>query len=182
MLKSFVFILATVTVAAAETMPEPSASQVAPATAPTDPQIAMIAVVANNIDIDAGKLAIEKAQDKSVKELAEMMVRDHTTVNDQVNALAKKLGVSPQESAISTSLKSDADKTMEKLKKLSGTQFDKAYVENEVKFHTAVIDVVDKSLIPNAKNAELKSLLETSRPIFVAHLEHAKNVQTSLDK
>jgi putative membrane protein len=43
-----------------------------------------------------------------------------------------------------------------------------------------VLDAVDKTLIPGAKNAELKALLEKTRPAFVAHLEHAKKVQGSL--
>jgi putative membrane protein len=66
-----------------------------------------------------------------------------------------------------------------KLKKLSGAEFDKAYMDNEVSYHEAVIKVVDDTLIPNTKNAELKALLESARPIFVSHLNHAKEVQAS---
>ena len=56
----------------------------------------------------------------------------------------------------------------------------KAYVDNEVGYHQAVIDALDKTLIPNAKNAELKETLVKIRPAFVAHLEHAKKLQASL--
>ena len=45
-----------------------------------------------------------------------------------------------------------------------------------------MIDALDKTLIPNAKNAELKALLTKVRPAFVAHMEHAKKVQASLGK
>ena len=45
-----------------------------------------------------------------------------------------------------------------------------------------MLDAVDKTLIPNAKNAELKALLVKVRPAFVAHLEHAKQLQASLGK
>src|SRR3954452_8701726 len=69
--------------------------------APTDPQIAMIVVTADNVDIDAGKFAAEKSTNPKVKEFAEMMVRDHTSVNGQATALAKKLNVTPQESPTS---------------------------------------------------------------------------------
>jgi putative membrane protein len=147
-----------------------------------DAQIAMIAVVADSIDIDAGKLAEEKASSKEVKEFAQTMVRDHTAVNAKATALAKKLNVTPEESATSKSLKADADKTMAKLKGMSGAEFDKAYVDNEVAYHEAVIGVVTKTLIPNTKNAELKSLLESAGPIFTSHLEHAKHLQKSLSK
>lgn len=63
---------------------------------------------------------------------------------------------------------------------MKGADFDKAYVDNEVGYHQAVIDALDKTLIPNAKNAELKETLVKIRPAFVAHLEHAKKLQASL--
>ncbi|MFN2476405.1 MAG: DUF4142 domain-containing protein [Chthoniobacterales bacterium] len=150
--------------------------------APTDPQIAMIAVTADNVDIEAGKMAEKKASSKEVKEFAATMVRDHGAVNGKATALAKKLNVTPEESATSKSLKSDGDKTMKKLEGMSGTAFDKAYVDNEVAYHEAVIGVVTKTLIPNTKNAELKALLESAGPIFASHLEHAKMLQASLNK
>jgi len=146
----------------------------------TDPQIAMIAVTANSIDIDAGKLALEKSSNPKVKEFAQMMVRDHTAVNRKATNLAKKLNLTPEESDTSRSLKSDADKTMTKLRELSGAEFDKAYVDHEVEYHEAVIKVVTDTLIPNTKNAELKKLLEGAGPIFTSHLNHAKEVQSSL--
>lgn len=150
--------------------------------APNDAQIAMIAVTADNVDIEAGKIAIEKAQDKGVKEFAELMVRDHTAVNAKATALAKKLGVTPEESATSKSLKEDGDKQMAKLKALKGAEFDKAYVDNEVTYHEKVINAVTTVLIPNTKNAELKSLLESAGPIFASHLEHAQTMQKSISK
>ena len=157
-------------------------AQTAAAGAPNDAQIAMIAVVADTVDIDAGKLAAEKASSKEVKAFAETMVRDHTAVNAKATALAKKLGVTPEESDTSKSLKADGDKMLAKLKGLSGAEFDKAYVDNEVAYHDAVIGVVTKTLIPNTKNAELKGLLESAGPIFSSHLEHAKHLQKSLSK
>ena len=156
------------------------AAQEKSAAAPTDPQIAMIAVTADTIDIDAGKLAVEKTTNPKVKDFAELMVRDHTSVNSQATALAQKLNLTPEESATSRGLKADADKEATKLKGLSGAAFDKAYADNEVAYHEKVLGALDKTLIPNAKNAELKSLLESARPIFESHLNHAKEVQSSL--
>lgn len=150
------------------------------ATPPTDPQIAMIAVTADSIDIDAGKLAAEKSSNPKVKDFAQMMVRDHTAVNKKATDLAQKLKLTPEESDTSRSLKSDADKNMAKLKGLSGAEFDKAYMDNEVAYHEAVIKAVTETLIPNTKNAELKKLLESAGPIFTSHLTHAKEIQSSL--
>ena len=149
---------------------------------PTDAQIAMIAVTADSVDIDLAKLAKQKTRNKAVKEFAQTMVRDHTAVNAKATALVKKLGVTPEESDTSRSLRSDGDKKMAELKTMKGAEFDKAYIDNEVNYHEAVLGVLDKTLIPNTRNAELKSLLESARPIFVSHLEHAKKLQASMSK
>jgi len=155
-------------------------TQSSPASAPTDPQIAMIVVTADNVDIAAGKVAAKKSSNPKVKEFAESMVRDHTSVNKQATDLAKKLNLTPEQSPTSQSLKSDGEKTLTKLRGLKGAEFDKAYIDNEVAYHEAVIKALDDTLVPNAKNAELKALLETGKPIFTSHLDHAKELQSSL--
>jgi putative membrane protein len=68
------------------------------------------------------------------------------------------------------------------LKTLSGAAFDKAYIDHEVAYHEAVLNALDKTLIPSAKNAELKALLVKVRPAFVAHLDMAKQIQAESSK
>ena len=153
---------------------------VASAQGVTDAQIAHIVVTANQIDIDAGKLAKAQSTNAEVKKFADTMVTDHTGVNKSATELVTKLKVTPEDNPTSQSLKKDADANLKKLKGLSGAAFDKAYVDNEVAYHQAVIDALDKTLIPGAKNAELKALLVKVRPAFVSHLEHAKHLQSSL--
>ena len=149
---------------------------------PSDPQIAGIVVTANQIDIDAGKLAQSTSKNKEVQAFAKQMVTDHSAVNKQAGALAKKLGVTPAESETSGALKKGAAENVAKLKKLSGAAFDKAYVDHEVDYHQAVLDAIDKVLIPGAQNAELKGLIEKVRPAIQAHLDHAKHLQATLGK
>jgi putative membrane protein len=148
----------------------------------SDAEIAHIVVTANQVDIDAGKLAQSKGSNAEVKEFGERMVTDHTGVNKAASDLATKLKLTPKDNPTSQSLKEGGEKNLQKLKGLSGAAFDKAYVDHEVAYHQQVLDALDKTLIPNAKNAELKSLLQKSRPAFVAHLEHAKQIQASLAK
>jgi putative membrane protein len=148
----------------------------------TDAQIAAIVVTANQVDIDAGKLAASKTNTPEVKKFGQQMVTDHTAVNKQATALVTKLKVTPEDNPTSQSLKSGGDKNIANLNGLTGAAFDRAYVDNEVTYHQAVIDAIDKTLIPSAKNAELKALLVKVRPAFVAHLEHAKMIQSSLAK
>src|SRR5882672_5649345 len=149
---------------------------------PSDPQIAGIVVAADQIDIDAGKLAKSRTRNKEVKDFAQQMITDHTAVNKQAGALAKKLGVTPQDSDTSKSLKQGAADNIANLKKLKGAQFDKAYVDHEVAYHQAVLDAIDKVLIPSAENAELKGLIVKVRPAIATHLEYAKHLQGTLGK
>jgi putative membrane protein len=147
-----------------------------------DAQIAHIVVTANQVDIDAGKLAVAMASSPEVKKFGQLMVTDHTGVNQQAGQLAAKLKVTPADNPTSQSLKTGGAKNVATLKTLRGAAFDRAYVDNEVAYHQAVLDAVDKTLIPNASNAELKALLVKVRPAFVAHLEHARSLQASLGK
>jgi putative membrane protein len=154
----------------------------AEAGAPTDPQIAAIVVTANQVDIDAGKYAESTSRSQPVKDFAKMMVTDHTGVNKSATELVTRLKVKPEGNATSESLKKGGDDNLRSLKGLQGAAFDKAYVDHEVAYHEQVIDALDKTLIPNAQNAELKALLVKVRPAFVAHLDHAKRLQATLGK
>src|SRR5205823_14361482 len=108
-----------------------------------------------------------------VSNFAQTMIKDHTSVIDQATALVKKLGVTPKSNSTSKKLAADAENTRKKLQSKTGAEFDKAYVDNEVAYHKAVIDVVSNTLIPQSQNAELKSLLQSVVPILKTHLEHA---------
>jgi putative membrane protein len=147
---------------------------------PTDPQIAAIVVTANQVDVDAGKLAEGKTRNKDVKAFARQMVTDHTAVNQQAGALVKKLGVKPEANPTSASLQQGGAQNMAHLKKLKGKDFDKAYVAHEVAYHQQVLDAIDNTLIPSAHNAELKGLIEKVRPAIAEHLEHAKHLKMEL--
>jgi putative membrane protein len=170
--------------AAPAVAPAPDTAKPAAAAAPAinDAQIAHIVVTADAIDSAAGALAKQKGASKAVKDFGQTMVNDHGGVNKQAVALATKLNVTPQDNDVSKQLKAGADANIAKLQGLTGAAFDKAYIDNEVAYHQAVADAIDKTLIPNAQNAELKALLEKSRPAFGAHLERAKSIQASLAK
>jgi putative membrane protein len=155
-------------------------SSLAAAQSITDAQIASIVVTANQVDVDAGKLAASSTKNAEVRKFAQLMVRDHTDVNRQAVGLVTRLKVTPQDNETSRSLAAGGEKNVAALKSLKGAAFDKSYVEHEVAYHQAVLDAVDQTLVPNAKNGELKALLVKVRPAFVAHLEHAKHLAASL--
>ena len=172
-MKSFVAILVTSVALATGT---------ALAAGPNDAQIAAIVVTANQVDIDAGKLAGARSHTAEVKAFARRMVTDHSGVNKSAVELVTRLKVTPEDNVTSQSLQDGGKQNMAALRKLRGKAFDHAYVDHEVAYHQQVIDAVDQTLIPNASNADLKALLIQVRPAFVAHLEHAKQLQSSLAK
>ena len=110
------------------------------------------------------------------------LVTDHAGVNKSATELVTRLKVKPEENDTSNSLKKGGEENLANLRKLSGADFDRAYIDHEIAYHQTVLDALDKTLVPNAQNAELKALLVKVRPAFVAHLEHAKQIQSTLGK
>ncbi|WP_162426700.1 DUF4142 domain-containing protein [Pontibacter pudoricolor] len=146
----------------------------------SDAEVAHTAVTANQIDIDYAKIAKERSKNTEVLKFAETMTNDHKAVIEQAVALVTKLGVTPQDNAVSKNLLADAEKTSKMLRTKSGKTFDKAYIDNEVAYHKAVIASVEGLLIPESENAELKAFLQNVVPALKAHLEHAQMVQKQL--
>jgi putative membrane protein len=163
---------------ATTTMPAADTAPAAPAL--NDAQIAAIVVAANSADVKVGEQAKTMATNQQVKDFAQRMITDHTAVNKQATDLATKLSLTPEENPTSQSLAQGGDQTVSQLQGLSGAAYDKAYIDHEVQYHQQVLDALDQQLLPNTQNAELKALLEQSRPAFVAHLDMAKQIQASL--
>ena len=147
---------------------------------PTDPQIAHIAYTAGQIDIEAAHQALKKSKNKEVVAFAQNMVRDHKAVNEKALSLVKKLKVTPEDNDTSKSLSQQAAQKRAELAKLSGSAFDKAYIDNEVAYHKTVDSALENTLIPSATNPELKDLLSTGLKIFEGHEQHAEHVAAEL--
>lgn len=145
-----------------------------------DTEIASVAVVANQIDIDYAKIALKRSKNRDIIDFANRMIEDHNAVIQQAVALVEKLGVNPKDNAVTQSLLNQSKETLKALKKVSRKDFDKAYIDNEVAYHKAVIDAVNGLLIPETNNSELKGLLEAVVPALEAHLEHAKMIQAKI--
>lgn len=168
---------------AATPAPAESTSRQPGATASTtlaDPQIAQIALSANSGDSARGKIAEQKATNPEVKAFGKMMVTDHSALNKKAVELAKKLNVTPQQSAADSDLVSKVTSMNNDLQGKTGKDFDKTYIDQEVQIHQLVLDDLDKNLIPAAQNPELKQLLQTARGGVQAHLQRAKELQRKL--
>lgn len=147
----------------------------------SDAEVVSVAVVANQIDVSYAEIAKKKSKNAEVLRFAETMMNDHNAVIGQAAALAKKLGVTPKDNPVSQQLLADAETTKKSLNSKSGKAFDKAYADNEVAYHKAVISAVEDLLIPQTDNAELKDLLTNVVPVLKTHLGHAEMVQKMLN-
>ena len=169
--------------AAPAVAPAPDTAKPAAAAAPAinDAQIAHIAVTANAIDSAAGALAKKKAGQGR-----EGLRSDHGHRSRRREQAGRGARDEAQRHARGQRRQQAAQGRRRREHRepagLSGAAFDKAYIDHEVAYHQAVLDALDKTLIPSAQNAELKALLVKVRPAFVAHLDRAKSIQASLAK
>jgi len=143
-----------------------------------DPTIIAIFDAANTWDIETGALAAKKGTTKEVREFGKMLVHDHETVRQQGRDLAKKLGVTPTPPK-DFAMAKDHEAALKALNAANGKAFDRAFLENEVAFHKAVIDAVTTTLLPALQNAEARALVTKVAPAFQAHEAAAQNL---LDK
>jgi putative membrane protein len=140
-----------------------------------DPTIVAIFDAANTWDIETGRLARERAWSKEVRAFGAQLAHDHRVVRQQGRDLAKKLKVTPTPPK-DFALAKDHAAAMKRLRSLHGKAFDKAFLENEVAYHQAVVDAVTNTLLPATQNAELKDLEQKVAPNFVGHRDMAKNL------
>jgi putative membrane protein len=147
----------------------------------TDAEIVAVTSTANNGEIDMANLATKTATNADVKNFAAMMITQHRDMETKGKALAAKAKITPADNDASTALKSDVQSTITSLKTQKGKDFDKAYMESQVKAHRDVLNLFDNKLLPNAQNGDLKTLLADGRSHVAAHLAKAEEIQKKLD-
>ena len=148
----------------------------------SDAQIMTILETANQVDMDAGRMAQTRARSREVREFGRDMFRDHRGLNRQARSLARKLKLRLQGTEVSKSLEESGRENVANLRRLSGSDFDRAYMTREVAYHQQVLEALEKQLIPNARNDELKKLATSARGAVAEHLEHARRLQAGLGK
>lgn len=175
----------------AQNVPPPSDTPVAAPTdtgaAPASPEdtwsdasVLQAMIDANTAEIRNAELATTRSSNAAVKTYASQIITDHTALTQRVRQLATRLGMTPTSGPASAQMASDAGSARDALRGAAVTDFDVAYAEHEVAAHQAILDLVDRTLIPTAQQVDLHALLENARPGFAAHLEHARHLQAAL--
>ncbi len=159
-----------------------SAPTPAPAAASlSDEQIFAMLDAANRKEIEESKAVEGKAKNKDVKAFAKMMIQHHTQANEKGTKLAQKLNVTPADGEKSAALRSDTTKQTETLKAAAPTDIDKTYIDLMVMDHQVTLDMIDSRLAVDAKNPELKALVDEVRPTVAKHLADARAIQERLN-
>ena len=150
-----------------------------PAPTLSDANIVYILDNANMLDSAGGSIAATKGTSSDVRAFGKEMMRDHHKLRADGQALAKKLGVTPEAPANDDS-KAQMDKTMSLYNGAAkGKDFDKAYIDNEVTYHTAVLQTATTAA-GAAQNPELKNFIQKAAPAIQAHLDNAKAIQAKM--
>jgi putative membrane protein len=145
-----------------------------------DLQVAHSAYTADVIDIAYAQIALAKSKNPKVREFAELMIRDHTAVNEGAGALLAALKVQPQDNDFSKALNAGADKKKAELNALDGVAFDRAYAANELAYHQTVNHIVGDVWIPNIQNPDVKAFLTQALVTFKVHEDHAHHMVGAL--
>jgi putative membrane protein len=117
-------------------------------------------------EVKLGELAVQKGTRAEVKEFGQMMVKDHTAINNDLKALATQKGVT-----LPDSLNAKHQAMVDKMTALTGAEFDDAYIKGMIKDHK--MDVKEfKTESAATKDADIKSFLDKSIPVVEAHLQH----------
>ncbi len=134
------------------------------------------AVKGGKMEVEMGNLVKDKAQNKRVKAYADMMIRDHTKANGELESILKEKKYS------SSSQKMDKqDNHMSSLKNQTGKDFDRAYMKMMVKDHNEDIDLFTKQG-NSGKDSQLKDFARKTLPLLKIHLDSAKAIYSDLDK
>jgi putative membrane protein len=137
------------------------------------------AATGGEIEVALGKVAADKGSTDEVKKFGQQMVDDHSKANDELKALASQKGVdlakAQEKAAKETKTKSD------KMAKLEGAAFDKAYIDDMVKDHEK--DVKEfQTASEKASDPDIKAFAAKQLPILQHHLEMAKDAQKSVSE
>jgi putative membrane protein len=140
-----------------------------------DQKFAQDAAAGGLAEVEMGQLAADKASNEKVKQFGQRMVTDHSKANTELKTLASKKGLTLPDSP------KPKDKSIaEKMSKLSGAAFDKAYMQDMVKDHQKDVAEFQKEA-SNGSDPDLKAWAGTTLPVLQEHLKMAKEALSAVN-
>ena len=147
----------------------------------TDAQIVAIVTAANSGELDQANVALSKAGSGKVKTFAQHMLKEHTKAGKELTELAGKESIATEASDTSRKLDRDGKVLLSRLQATpGGADFNREYIDAQVKEHQDLLTELDTRLIPAAKDEELAALLKKLRGKVAHHLKMARDVESSV--
>lgn len=146
----------------------------------SDQEIGEILKTVNDAEIDAAKAAKSRASSAEVKTFAKDMISSHEDNNKEAKKVLKKADIDPKSNDIAKNLKKDAKDKLSEIKKKKGSDFDKAYIENQISMHQQVINDLEQKYIPATQNSDFRAFLETTKTHVQEHLSKAQQIQSTM--
>jgi putative membrane protein len=150
-----------------------------PAATLSDANVLAMLDTINLSEIDAANLAKQKASSEETRMFASRMLNEHATMMQETRQLAQRIGVQPEPPALASSAAKTHQETMEELRKLSGRDFDQAYLKYQIKMHEQAIDLVQNTA-SSVSSPQLQQHLRQARPELDGHLSGAKAIEREL--
>lgn len=129
--------------------------------------------VNNDSQIAAGHQAVEAGNSSDIRRYGQNMVRRYTDLNLKLNQLAQDNNIPLSGGKITSQFKSEAGRESSALSGLRGSDFDKAYIDEQVKGHETAISMLDA----NGGSTTIAPLLKETRSTMKSDLRHARNIQ-----
>jgi putative membrane protein len=148
----------------------------------TDPQIAEIATIANDIGPLAAQWALKKIRSGAVRKFADHIEREHKDRSFKAGEMLKETGINPERNATSSYLIANSTDKIEAFEKLSGPAYEKAYIANEAAFNRVIGDALRDTLIPSAGNRQLRDFLQTELAMFESDRQRAERLSRDLGR
>jgi putative membrane protein len=139
-----------------------------------DKNFANKAAIGGLAEVEMGKLAQQKAASDQVKQFGSRMVDDHSKANDELKQVASAKGIT-----LPTELDAKHKSKMDKLQKLSGAQFDRAYMDDMVADHKEDVSEFQKQS-SSGKDSDLKGFASKTLPTLQEHLKMAQSTQAAV--
>lgn len=146
----------------------------------TDGTIGGLFIATNNAIIGSAGIAIAKGLSPDVRQFGQTMTNDHTALNTAITDILARHGIVPIDNETSLTLRDDAEQLRDVMQDRDGREFDRFYIDNEIAYHTRLLERMDRQLIPDAVTPELRQFLTNARGAIAAHLAHGRVVRKGL--
>jgi putative membrane protein len=146
----------------------------------SDAQILYVLNTINAGEMEQARIAQQKASNGRVKRFASMMMKDHNDADKKAGDVSKKVNATPAPSEVSRMLETDAKQATSAMSTRQGTDFDRSYMDAQVKEHRTALDLIDRQLMPSATSSEVKDMLKNVRSTIESHLKEAQEIQKQL--